>query len=106
MTSREIGRKPAATSVLHGLMPIKLALPWRCGRIRRASAHRGWVLAGFENELLAFLSGRYDEVGALLLFRDWFAANEDSITVRFVGPISIARRAAAVPHPPDAGLTS
>jgi predicted phage terminase large subunit-like protein len=34
-------------------------------------------LADFENELLAFPYGRYDDqVDALLLFLDWFAANE------------------------------
>jgi phage terminase large subunit-like protein len=34
-------------------------------------------LADFENELLAFPSGRYDDqVDALLLFFDWFAAKE------------------------------
>jgi predicted phage terminase large subunit-like protein len=34
-------------------------------------------LADFENELLAFPSGRYDDqVDALLLFLDWFAKNE------------------------------
>jgi predicted phage terminase large subunit-like protein len=34
-------------------------------------------LADFENELLAFPSGRYDDqVDALLLFLDWFSKNE------------------------------
>jgi predicted phage terminase large subunit-like protein len=34
-------------------------------------------LADFENELLAFPSGRYDDqVDALLLFLDWFAKHE------------------------------
>jgi hypothetical protein len=34
-------------------------------------------LADFENELLAFPYGRYDDqVDALLLFFDWFAENE------------------------------
>jgi hypothetical protein len=37
-------------------------------------------------------SGRYDDqVDALLLFLDWFAANEDSLTVSLVGPIFISR---------------
>jgi hypothetical protein len=51
-------------------------------------------LADFENELLAFPSGRYDDqVDALLLFLDWFAANEDSITVQSCRPdFYLARR--------------
>jgi predicted phage terminase large subunit-like protein len=55
-------------------------------------------LADFENELLAFPSGRYDDqVDALLLFLDWFALNEDSITVSFVGPIFISRAEVGLP---------
>jgi hypothetical protein len=38
-------------------------------------------LADFENELLAFPSGRYDDqVDALLLFLDWFSKNEHCLT--------------------------
>jgi predicted phage terminase large subunit-like protein len=41
-------------------------------------------LADFENELLAFPSGRYDDqVDALLLFLEWFAQNE-----RYLGPMT------------------
>jgi hypothetical protein len=55
-------------------------------------------LADFENELLAFPNGRYDDqVDALLLFLDWFATNEDTINVNWVSPISITRA--------DMGLT-
>jgi hypothetical protein len=55
-------------------------------------------LADFENELLAFPSGRYDDqVDALLLFLDWFAANEDSITVTPVAPIFISRAEVGLP---------
>jgi hypothetical protein len=40
-------------------------------------------LADFENELLAFPSGRYDDqVDALLLFLDWFDENE-----RYLQPV-------------------
>jgi len=38
-------------------------------------------LADFENELLAFPSGRYDDqVDALMLCLDWFAKNEHCLT--------------------------
>src|SRR5499427_227493 len=44
-------------------------------------------LADFENELLAFPSGRYDDqVDALLLFLEWFAQNE-----RYLQPMTFAR---------------
>jgi predicted phage terminase large subunit-like protein len=48
-------------------------------------------LADFENELLAFPSGRYDDqVDALLLFLDWFAQNEQYLQpIVFCPPILV-----------------
>src|SRR5262249_53200684 len=55
-------------------------------------------LAEFENELLAFPGGRYDDqVDALLLLLDWFSDNEQYINQVWVAPISITRA--------DMGLT-
>ena len=55
-------------------------------------------LADFENELLAFPNGRHDDqVDALLLFLDWFSANESYINPVYVEPILITRA--------DMGLT-
>ena len=51
-----------------------------------------------ENEPLAFPSGHYDDqVDALLLFLEWFAANEESITVSLVAPIFISRAEIGLP---------
>jgi predicted phage terminase large subunit-like protein len=50
-------------------------------------------LADFENELLAFPSGRYDDqVDALMLFLDWFSDHERNINPVLVAAISITRR--------------
>jgi predicted phage terminase large subunit-like protein len=59
-------------------------------------------LADFENELLAFPDGRYDDqVDALLLFLDWFAANEQYLRpIVFCAPI-IVRQANPFPWPRD-----
>jgi len=50
-------------------------------------------LADFENELLAFPGGRYDDqVDALLLFLEWFAQNERYIQpITFCPPIIVRR---------------
>ena len=50
-------------------------------------------LAEFENELLAFPGGRYDDqVDALLLFLEWFAQNERYLQpMTFCSPIIIRR---------------
>jgi hypothetical protein len=49
-------------------------------------------LADFENELLAFPDGRYDDqVDALLLFLDWYAENE-----RYLRPIASANRSSSL----------
>jgi predicted phage terminase large subunit-like protein len=50
-------------------------------------------LADFENELLAFPGGRYDDqVDALLLFLDWFAQNERYLRpVTYCPPIIVRR---------------
>ncbi len=49
-------------------------------------------LAEFENELLAFPNGRYDDqVDALLLFLDWFSENEHCLNPVFAMPIIITR---------------
>ena len=50
-------------------------------------------LADFENELLAFPNGRYDDqVDALLLFLDWFSKNEHHLMpMSFPNPIIIYR---------------
>jgi predicted phage terminase large subunit-like protein len=50
-------------------------------------------LADFENELLAFPSGRYhDQVDALMLFLDWFSDHERNINPVLAAAISITRR--------------
>jgi predicted phage terminase large subunit-like protein len=50
-------------------------------------------LADFENELLAFPGGRYDDqVDALLLFLEWFAQNERCLQpMTFCSPIVVRR---------------
>ena len=50
-------------------------------------------LADFENELLAFPGGRYDDqVDALLLFLDWFAQHERYLRpVTYCSPIIVRR---------------
>jgi phage terminase large subunit-like protein len=59
-------------------------------------------LADFENELLASPDGRYDDqVDALLLFLDWFTANEQYLRpIVFCAPI-IGRQANPFPWPRD-----
>jgi len=55
-------------------------------------------LADFENELLAFPNGRYDDqVDALLLLLDWFSTNEPYINPVVVAPIFISRAEMGLP---------
>jgi predicted phage terminase large subunit-like protein len=55
-------------------------------------------LAEFENELLAFPNGRHDDqVDALLLFLDWFTANEHYLKPVFAMPIIVTRREMGLP---------
>jgi hypothetical protein len=55
-------------------------------------------LADFENELLALPNGRHDDqVDALLLFLDWFSANEPYINPVVVAPIFISRAEMGLP---------
>jgi predicted phage terminase large subunit-like protein len=59
-------------------------------------------LADFENELLAFPDGRYDDqVDALLLFFDWFAANEQYLRPMVFCPPIIVRQENPWPWPRD-----
>jgi len=59
-------------------------------------------LADFENELLAFPSGRYDDqVDALLLFLDWFAQNEQYLQPIVFCPPILVRQADPWPWPVD-----
>jgi predicted phage terminase large subunit-like protein len=59
-------------------------------------------LAEFENELLAFPYGRYDDqVDALLLFLDWFTANEQYLRPMVFCPPIIVRQANPFPWPRD-----
>jgi len=59
-------------------------------------------LADFENELLAFPSGRYDDqVDALLLFLDWFAQNEQYLQPIFYCPPILVRQTDPWPWPVD-----
>jgi len=59
-------------------------------------------LADFENELLAFPDGRYDDqVDALLLFLDWFTANEQYLRPMVFCPPIIVRQANPFPWPRD-----
>jgi predicted phage terminase large subunit-like protein len=67
-----IGRHPGADKVTR---MSRQQGRFEAGRILLPN-EASW-LADFENELLAFPYGRYDDqVDALLLFLDWFAANE------------------------------
>jgi predicted phage terminase large subunit-like protein len=59
-------------------------------------------LADFENELLAFPSGRYDDqVDALLLFLEWFAQNEPYLQPIVFCPPILVRQADPWPWPVD-----
>jgi predicted phage terminase large subunit-like protein len=59
-------------------------------------------LADFENELLAFPYGRYDDqVDALLLFLDWFAENEQYLRPMVFCPPIIVRQANPFPWARD-----
>ncbi len=59
-------------------------------------------LADFENELLAFPDGRYDDqVDALLLFLDWFTANEQYLRPMVFCPPIIVRQENPWPWPRD-----
>ena len=63
-------------------------------------------LADFENELLAFPSGRYDDqVDALLLFLDWFAQNEQYLQPFVFCPPILVRQANPWPWPLAPRLT-
>jgi predicted phage terminase large subunit-like protein len=58
-------------------------------------------LADFENELLAFPYGRYDdEVDALLLFLDWFAENERYLQPVIACPVVIVQQTDPFPWEP------
>jgi predicted phage terminase large subunit-like protein len=58
-------------------------------------------LADFENELLAFPYGRYDDqVDALLLFLDWFTANEQYLRPVIAYPEVIVRQTDPFPWEP------
>jgi phage terminase large subunit-like protein len=59
-------------------------------------------LADFDNELLAFPRGRYDDqVDALLLFLDWFAQNEQYLRhSSSARPSSFGRLIPGRGHPP------
>ena len=57
-------------------------------------------LADFENELLAFPAGRYDDqVDALLLFLEWFAQHEQYIYPPIGCPVVIVRQTEPWPWP-------
>jgi predicted phage terminase large subunit-like protein len=59
-------------------------------------------LADFENELLAFPDGRYDDqVDAMLLFLDWFAENEQYFRPMVFCPPIIVRQENPWPWPRD-----
>jgi predicted phage terminase large subunit-like protein len=63
---------------------------FEAGRVR-LPVEAPW-LADFENELMTFPNGRYDDqVDALMLFLDWFSQNEPNINMNWVAPISITR---------------
>jgi predicted phage terminase large subunit-like protein len=63
-------------------------------------------LADFENELLAFPSGRYDDqVDALLLFLDWYAQNEQCLQPFIFCPPLFVRQANPWPWPLAPRLT-
>ena len=58
-------------------------------------------LADFENELLAFPYGRYDDqVDALLLFLDWLAENERYLQPVIACPVVIVRQTDPFPWEP------
>ena len=59
-------------------------------------------LAEFEKELLAFPAGRYDDqVDALLLFLEWYAANEQCLYPVIACPIVVRQRIDQWPWPSD-----
>jgi predicted phage terminase large subunit-like protein len=59
-------------------------------------------LADFENELLAFPGGRYDDqIDALLLFLDWFAQHEPYLQPIIFCPPVLVRQANPWPWPVD-----
>jgi predicted phage terminase large subunit-like protein len=63
-------------------------------------------LADFENELLAFPSGRYDDqVDALLLFLEWFAQHEQYLQPVVFCPPILVRQANPWPWPAAPRLT-
>ena len=83
-----IGRKPDADKVTR---MSRQQGRFEAGRILLPN-DAPW-LADFENELLAFPSGRYDDqVDALLLFLEWFAQNERYLRpMSFCPPIIVQR---------------
>ena len=83
-----IGRKPDADKVTR---MSRQQGRFEAGRILLPN-DAPW-LADFENELLAFPSGRYDDqVDALLLFLEWFAQNECYLRpMSFCPPIIVQR---------------
>src|SRR5215472_349832 len=59
-------------------------------------------LAEFEKELLAFPAGRYDDqVDALLLFLEWYVANEQCLYPVIACPIVVRQQIDQWPWPPD-----
>jgi predicted phage terminase large subunit-like protein len=92
-----VGRKPEADKVTR---MSRQQGRFEAGRI--LLPNDALWLADFENELLAFPSGRYDDqVDALLLFLEWFTHNEQYLQPVITSPIIVVHQRDPWPWPSE-----